>query len=409
MSALYRLSTFLLPSAFIIGSLWNKKLRKGLTGRKQAIVSLKTFAKDKPNVIWFHCASLGEYEQAKPLIEIWKKKQAGFKIAVTFFSPSGYEQIANKNEADWVGYLPFDSKKNAEQFILLLNPKLVYFIKYEFWYYFINGLSSMNIPCFLVSARFNNQQQILKFPVKSFYKTLLSKFDHIFLQDKQSVEVLIKHGLSNHSFSGDTRVDRVIAIKETPFNDNKIEQFCQNRFVLILGSSWEKEESIALELLSMSDYSLIIAPHETGRSKEIFEKFRQYNPQFHKDEAGVDIQQSRVLIINHVGILSKLYRYGQAAFVGGGFSGQLHNILEPAAYGIPVFIGPKFSKFPEAGEMIQLGMVFSTTDATMLLNILNKSKYNRNLQNLTSKWLNEHKGVSLDIFEKTKGERFSNQ
>jgi 3-deoxy-D-manno-octulosonic-acid transferase len=409
MIALYRFTTFLLPLVFRIGSLWNKKLRKGFHGRNQTIHSLKTFTKTNPDVIWFHCASLGEYEQAKPLIEIWKNKQPGIKIAVTFFSPSGYEQIANKNEADWVAYLPFDSKKNAEQFIQLLNPKLVYFIKYEFWYYFINALSSKKIPCYLVSARFNNQQRILNFPLKYFYKTLLSKFDHMFLQDKQSSEVLNRIGLTNHSYAGDTRIDRVIETKETPFEDKLVQQFCQHRFVLILGSSWEKEENTALELLSKSDLNLIIAPHEINRSTEIFEKFKHYNPVLHKTDSAIDIHESRVLIINHVGILSKLYRYGHAAFVGGGFSGQLHNILEPASYGIPVFFGPKFHKFPEAAEMIHSGMAFSITNAGMLSDALNKTKLNSNFQHLSKQWLEENKGVSLRIFEKTAGKDFSDK
>jgi 3-deoxy-D-manno-octulosonic-acid transferase len=409
MIALYRFTTFLLSLVFRIGSLWNKKLRKGLHGRKQTIQSLKAFTKNQPHVIWFHCASLGEYEQAKPLIDLWKLKKPDYKIAVTFFSASGFEQITNKNQADWVGYLPFDSKHNGKEFIDLLKPKLVYFIKYELWYYFINELTTQNIPCYLVSARFQNNQQIFKFPLKGFYKKMLSKFDHLFLQDKQSVEVLNHIGISNHSYAGDTRIDRVIETKETLFEDKLVEQFCQHRFVLILGSSWENEENIALELLSTSTLNLIIAPHEINRSTEIFEKFKHYNPVLHKTDSAIDIHKSRVLIINHVGILSKLYRYGHAAFVGGGFSGQLHNILEPASYGIPVFFGPKFHKFPEAAEMIHSGMAFSIPNADMLSDSLNKTRLNHNFQKLSKQWLEENKGVSLRIFEKTVRKHFSDK
>lgn len=348
---IYNISIILLEAIFKVGRFFNYKIALGYNGRKNWKKQLEVFNKtNNSKVIWFHCASLGEFEMARPVIEeLNKNHKDEFSIAITFFSPSGYEIRKNYNGAKAVFYLPFDTIKNSNDFIKLLNPQIAIFVKYEFWLNYLSVLKRNKIKTILINAIFDDEQIYFKWYGKIYLNALMN-FDHIFVQTRKSLKKLNQKNINKVSVSGDLRYDRVIANSKLTEDFDEIRNFAQNTFTIIGGSTWQAEEYILKYCIQNSDANikLIIAPHDISENhlisiEKLFENFGIAR----LSNNNVTLN-TKVLIIDSIGKLSSIYKYGNAALVGGGFSGALHNIIEPAVFGIPVFFGYKFSKFPEA-------------------------------------------------------------
>ena len=359
-----------------IASLWNPKASQWVIGRKSLIRQIKEAVGNiEGPLIWMHCASLGEFEQGKPLLEELKKSHVGHRILLTFFSPSGYEIRKNNSGADLVFYLPMDSHRNANEFLDAVNPELVIFVKYESWYYYLTELKKRKIPSLLVSAIFKKEQTFFGI-FGGFLRGLLENYTHIFVQDLSSFELLKKYGLrADISIAGDTRFDRVTAILDQPFSHHHIESFCKNSEVLIAGSTWEEDEKMLAQVSKeIPALKLIVAPHEVSESaiektKERFEGSVLLSAL----EADIDSSHAKVLVIDCIGMLSKLYRYSTLCYVGGGFNkAGIHNILEPAAYGRTVVFGPNHQRSAEPAEFIECGAGFSYHRQRELIEIVSR-------------------------------------
>lgn len=326
-------------------------------------------AKDSidPNILlaWFHCASLGEFEQARPIIEAFKYDFPDHKILVTFFSPSGYEVKKNYEHADHVFYLPFDTEKNASQWLDIINPKVVFFIKYEFWYHYFNEINKRNIPLISASAIFRKDQIFFKSYGK-LQRSILQKVTRFFVQNSVSVDLLKSIEIENVTLSGDTRFDRVYEIGQQAPEIPLASEFSKDKQTWILGSVWSEDLEVFLPFINHdeSTHKFIIALHEVTEAgllkieRQLTKKSIRYS-QAHEDT----ISQYDVLLIDNVGMLSSLYQYGDYAFVGGAYGKGLHNILEAATFGMPIFFGNKnYYKFQEARDLIKLEAAFAVED-----------------------------------------------
>ena len=337
-------------------ALFDKKLDVFVKGRKHIFEDLKSNLSDKDNVIWFHSASLGEFEQGIPIIEKLKSDYPTYKILVTFFSPSGYEVRKNYPLADCVTYLPFDTKRNARKFIDSVNPKLAIFIKYEFWPNFLKLLKQHQIPTLLVSGIFRKDQLFFK-GYGGFYRKALKTFDHFFVQNKVSKELLNSIGFQNVGLSGDSRFDRVYSITKQPKKLDFIDAFTKDKITLVAGSTWPDDEAILLNYINNSssdNEKFIIAPHNIHES-EIQQLIQSCNKQICRYSDPKKNNTAQVLIIDSIGLLTAIYGYASMAYVGGGFNKSgIHNILEPATYGLPIIIGPNYEKFNEAVALVNL-------------------------------------------------------
>jgi len=355
MKLLYYISIRLYALAIRFVSLWNPKAKQWIEGRKNWQTRLNSAFANKKNIHWFHCASLGEFEQARPLIEKIKKEVSSASILVTFFSPSGYRSQKNYELADYVCYLPLDTNSNARKFISELDLAKVYFVKYEVWPCFFQALKNNNIPFYLISATFRESQIYFK-PTGKWFKNILSLATSIFVQDEASKAVLDSHNVEGF-VAGDTRYDRVFATAQKAIKNPVVDEFCRSKFTLLAGSCWEKEEEIISEAfygLSHS-FKVVFAPHDISEKhiKGIVNLFQNDTEiiRYSEVKEGVNLRDYDVLILDNIGLLSNAYQYGSAAFVGGGFTNALHNILEPATFGLPVFFGNNHQKFPEANDM----------------------------------------------------------
>lgn len=356
-----------------IVSPFNIKAKLWLNGRKNWTAKVKTVLDSSQQTIWVHCSSLGEFEQGRPLIEAIKTKNPQAKIVLTFFSPSGYEVRKNYSGADYVFYLPIDTKWNAKRFIELINPKFAVFVKYEFWYFYLKGLRERNIPTYIISANFRSDQAFFK-PYGKWYREFLKNFDHLFVQNTHSQELLGSIGITNVTVTGDTRFDRVIKVasdaKTIPF----IEQFCATDKVIIAGSTWPKDEEILAEFIrdNHEKIKVIIAPHEID-SVHIhnIQKNIPYQSILYTQHQTADPSSARILIVDTIGLLASIYRYGHIAYIGGGFGVGIHNTLEAATFGIPVIFGPNYQKFQEAKDLISMGAGFSINSSKELSDLLN--------------------------------------
>ena len=350
MSILYNISIQIHIIAIHIAALFNAKAKLWVKGRKAIFQKLAEAIKEDQDIVWFHCASLGEFEQGKPIIEGYKLKYPNHKILLTFFSPSGYEIRKNYDGVDWVFYLPSDTKKNAIQFLSIVNPIKVIFIKYEFWFNYMNELNKSNTPLYSVSSIFRKEQSFFKY---DFFANQLNNISHFFVQDQNSKELLKNIGITNCTVTGDTRFDSVIANTQNAISIPLIEEFSENKTTIICGSTWPKDEALLVKYIKENpNYNYIIAPHEM---KHINELKKQTNALLFSKADSTNISNSTVLIIDSIGILSNIYKYGDLAYIGGGFGSGIHNILEAVAYGLPVMFGPNYQKFKEANELIELG------------------------------------------------------
>jgi 3-deoxy-D-manno-octulosonic-acid transferase len=352
MLRIYNITIYLYILLVRIHSLINKKSRQWVNGRKNLFKNLITTLSNEKNIIWFHCASLGEYEQAKELIIKYKEEYKEDKILVTFFSPSGYKNIKKNNTIDWIFYIPIDTRKNARKFINLIKPDKVFFIKSEFWYNYMNILAEKNIPLYHISSVFRKNDFAIK---SSFSARVLSQSEHFFVQDEESKLALQSININQVTITGDTRIDSILSDIKVSQEDNTIKYFCKEKPVIIFSSIWSEDEHIVLNYIrSHNNYKYIIAPHEISYCKEIIKKLDPITYSNFNKEAKKDI-----LLIDNIGVLKHIYKYCSIAYVGGGFGDGIHNILEASANGIPVIIGPNYLKFVEAFELISINAAFS--------------------------------------------------
>lgn len=359
-------------SLIYLFSFFNPKAKLFIEGRKNTFLDLaKKLEGNTAPLAWFHCASLGEFEQGRPVIEAFKSSYPHSKILLTFFSPSGYEVRKNYEFADIICYLPMDSAKNAAQFIDIVKPKIAFFVKYEFWYHFVNELHKKHIPIISFSAIFRKEQVFFK-PYGHLFRQTLQKFNHIFVQNQVSVDLLKSIGIQQTSLCGDTRFDRVWAIRETKKEILAAKAFKDNDLLMVVGSSWGEDIRIIAKALKDFPYplKLIIAPHEIGENnlqfieKQFIEKKIIRFSSLALPSVLDEEQQYDILLIDNVGMLSSLYQYGEFAFVGGGFKQGLHNILEPAVFGMPIFFGNRaYKKFDEAVSLADKKVAFPISES----------------------------------------------
>lgn len=408
MRLLYSLIIYAYRLAIGIAGPFNAKAKKWVEGRKDIFQKLEAAIQKDAPLAWFHCASLGEFEQGRPLIEKFRKTNPGYRILITFFSPSGYEIRKNYSGADHVFYLPLDTRANAERFISIVNPKIVFFVKYEFWFNYLDQLHRANIPLFLVSAIFRPDQYFFK-SYGGWARRALHKFTHFFVQDESSKQLLNRFDLHNITISGDTRFDRVADVAAHPKDIPVAATFSSGAMVIVAGSTWDTDDQLLTELASKHNgFKLIIAPHEIEEEKieRLVNAFGgPPNALRFSKAASADPTESRVLIIDNIGQLSSIYRYGQIAYIGGGFGKGIHNTLEAAAYGMPVIFGPNYHKFKEAKKLIELGGAFSISNYNQLeqraLALFNDPSLLKSSSEISRSYVMENRGATSIILRET--------
>jgi len=382
-----------------IVALFNPKAKLFVDGRKNIWEQIETKVNPKDNPIWFHFASLGEFEQGRPVLESLKAKNNDQKIIVTFFSPSGYEIRKNYALAN-VFYLPLDTTSNAKKFITLVNPKIAIFTKYEFWFHYFNALYKNQIPLYLISGIFRPNQSFFKWH-GGFYRNILKCVNHFFVQNEESVLLLKSIGINKVNLSGDTRFDRVYENAQQPKKLKLIEQFCDTSKIFIAGSTWLPDEKLLVSLTKKyPDWKLIIAPHEIGQSHiQEIERLFPKAVKFSNLQPSTFKLQPSILIIDNIGMLSSLYQYAKMAYIGGGFGVGIHNTLEAAAFGLPVIFGPKFDKFQEAKDLITIGAAKSIANADELITAFADFKTNEKASAAARSYVEQKKGATEMIIK----------
>jgi len=373
MTLLYKVAIFFYSMLIRLFAVFNEKARLFVQGRKNWEEILVQKIDTKSKYIWFHCASLGEFEQGRPVIEELKMRFPEYKIVLTFFSPSGYEIRKNYPLADVVAYLPMDTQRNAKTFLNIVKPEKAFFVKYEFWYFYISELKNRKIPLYIISAIFRENQQFFKnTPWGRWYRKMLLQVEHLFVQNEKSGQLLKTIGLSNFTVSGDTRFDRVAAIANSSKEIPVVEKFKGNSLLIIAGSTWKPDEELLAEFINQSGEKFIIVPHEVsaGNINRIHQLLKKPAISFSKINE-TEIDKFQVLIIDSVGLLSSLYRHGNIAYIGGGFGVGIHNILEAATFGLPVIFGPNYKKFKEAVDLTIEGGAVSISNSDELRQALN--------------------------------------
>jgi 3-deoxy-D-manno-octulosonic-acid transferase len=402
---IYNTVIFFYSLSIKIASLFNNKAKLWVEGRTNIFNKLENaFKNNKNEVIWFHCASLGEFEQGRPIIEKIKEKYPHYKILITFFSPSGFEIRKNYNGADYVFYLPIDTARNAKKFIEIVNPKIAFFIKYEFWYHYLKTLKNKQVKVYLISALFHKNQIFFK-PYGSLYREILKCYDYIFVQDDNSMELLTKLGLNNICVSGDTRYDRVFAIASKSNSLELIAAFKADKNLIVAGSCWQAEEQLIVSYIAQKGFThkFIFAPHDISEAhlSQLESLLIKYNYVRYSKADIKSISNFDILIIDNIGLLSSIYKYADIAIIGGAFGSGLHNILEAVVYGCPVIFGPKYYSFPEAVELLNIGGACSVRNSNELMNDIEflSSPENKEFLNKTCKdFVTSRKGATEKIF-----------
>ncbi len=404
---LYRIFIGIYPIAAWILGFVNPKAKQWHTGRKEILTQIAAaLASNTKPIIWMHCASLGEFEQGRPVLEGLQKQYPNYSILLTFFSPSGYEVHKNYAGADYIFYLPMDSAGNASRFLKITNPSIAIFVKYEFWHYYLSQLKKLQIPTILIAGIFRKDQLFFKW-YGSFYKKLLSCFTTFFVQDKSSQSLLHSIGINNEVYiGGDTRFDRVIEIAEALTPIDPIAHFCNNHLVLVAGSTWfQDDETIAHFEKTNPNIKFIIAPHDITNQRlqnclSLYKNavlFSDYVKGFNTAP-----QNCNTLIIDNVGMLSKLYHYATITFIGGGFGADgIHNCLEAAVHYKPVLFGPVYDKYIEAAGLVDAGGAISIQDALDFEAVANKLFSNEadriKMGQHAGNFVHAHKGASAKI------------
>jgi len=409
---LYNLFIWIYPKAAWILGLFNPKAKEWHLGRKGLLSKLSAaFTSQTKPVIWMHCASLGEFEQGRPVLEQLKLTYPNYSILLTFFSPSGYEVHKNYSGADFVFYLPMDGSKNARQFLKIVKPSLAIFVKYEFWHYYLRGLQAQEITTLLIAGVFRKEQLFFKW-YGLFYKNLLHTFTAFFLQDNHSQNLLASVGVENNvHFGGDTRFDRVIEIAEKFTTIEPIAQFCKNSQVIVAGSTWiEDDEIIATLVAKHPSVKFIIAPHNITEQRlkiclGLYKNAILYSNYLHQlNDTEAAPQSFNTLILDNIGMLSRIYHYATISYIGGGFSADgIHNCLEAAVYHKPVLFGPVYDKYIEAIGLIDAGGAVSVDDPShfesAVISILRDDVKRNEMGANAGKFVQAQKGAAARIID----------
>ncbi|MBT8300140.1 MAG: 3-deoxy-D-manno-octulosonic acid transferase [Maribacter sp.] len=386
-----------------IVALFHPKIKLFVQGRRQTYSILKNKIRKENKLIWVHTASLGEFEQGLPIIERLKSTYPNYQLLVTFFSPSGFEVKKNSDVADAVVYLPLDTRKNAKRFLEMVNPSLAIFVKYEIWPNYLKELKEKQVPVLLISAMFRKEQVFFKW-YGGIMRKALGTFTHFFVQDNTSVALLEGIKLTNTTISGDTRFDRVAEILERNNKLSFMESFKGNKICFVAGSTWPEDEELIVKFINETQKQLkfVLAPHNIkaehiqSLKKSIAKKVLLYS------EIGKnDTSSCQVIIINTVGLLTKIYSYADIAYVGGAFATGLHNTLEPAVFGIPILIGPKYKGFNEAAKLVAKKGILVTTNydefTASLDALLDNPDHIKNTGTINSNFVKENIGASVQI------------
>jgi len=407
MVILYNIGIRIYHLGILISSPFNRKAKLWISGRKNIFGRLQSAIDPSDQIIWFHCSSLGEFEQGRPVIEKMREVSPEKKILLTFYSPSGYEIRKDFPGVDYIFYLPLDTRKNARKFIHIVHPEKVYFIKYEYWFHFLKELEITQTNTFLISAIFRKDQVFFKWYGK-WFRRMLKSFNHLFVQDDNSIQILSRIGITNVTVSGDTRFDRVFSIAGKAKQYPGIEAFVSDKRTLVMGSTWPGDEEILIRYINESKLQLkyIIAPHEVHEANiRRIETRVEKNTLRYTGLENSEPEKADVLIIDTIGILSSVYQYGTVAYIGGGFGKGIHNILEAATFGLPIIFGPQFSRFKEAHDLINSGGAFSVSDYNEFLQILTSLLTGENTlkpaSELARNYVISSKGATEKIVSKT--------
>ena len=403
---LYNIAIHFYLLGVAIASLFNEKVRKMWRGERAAFNVLKQKVDPEARYVWFHAASLGEFEQGRPIMERLRREHPEYKILLTFFSPSGYEVRKNYEGADIICYLPLDTPINAIRFLRLVRPVMAYFIKYEFWYNYLHILKYRHVPAYSVSSIFRPDQIFFKWYAKK-YAGVLHCITHFFVQNEQSKELLAKIGITDVTISGDTRFDRVLQIMEQSKHLPIVEAFKQDHHVFVAGSSWSPDEDIFIRFFNEHpEWKLIIAPHVIGNDhlQQILSKLNRKTVRY--TEATTETAaEAQCLIIDCFGLLSSIYHYGEVAYVGGGFGVGIHNVLEAAVWNVPVFFGPNNKRFQEAQQLLASGGGVEITDygsfATAMLRFMSDPEWLRQCGNKAGEYVKSKAGATNIVLKES--------
>ena len=409
MKLFYNFFIYVYAALIRLASLFNPQAKQFLSGRKGEFRKMKAAVGESDEIVWFHCASVGEFEQARPVIEAFKKSFPTYKILLTFFSPSGYELRKNYELADFVFYLPMDKAANARRFMNIFHPRLAIFIKYEYWFNYIDEIYKAGIPLYFVSAIFRKQQHFFLF-YGSWFRKQLRKVTWFFVQNEISDELLSQIGIQNHEISGDTRFDRVFKVLESPFELHEMEVFKGNNDLLVAGSTWPSDEDILLSYLKKEseNFKLLLVPHKIDENHitEILKKFERFSPVRFSQSNEKKLSESKVLVMDKMGLLSGLYRYANLAYVGGGFGVGIHNLLEAAVYGLPVLFGPNHERFQEANDLLTLGGGFTIKNEEefrfLIDRLRNETDFYKQASTVSKGYVTGHSGATGKVILKMK-------
>ncbi|HMT28988.1 MAG TPA: glycosyltransferase N-terminal domain-containing protein [Bacteroidia bacterium] len=399
MVVFYYLIVKLYGLLILISSPFNKKAAKWVAGRRSWKKVIKETLRPGEKRIHFHCASLGEFEQGRPVLESLRQNYNTHKIVLTFFSPSGYEMKKNDPLADYVFYLPLDGPFNSKSFIEIVNPEMSFFVKYEFWHFYIKGFKDHKIPVYFVSCIFRPSQIFFQ-KWGSFFEKILRRVTHFFVQNQESLELLYKQGIPQVTVTGDTRFDRVYFNSQNSQNLPEIASFKGSKKLFVAGSTWGADEKILVSLLKeiTDDFKIIFVPHEISESKIKKLQDKLNNKAIRYSEWDKKSFNSDILIIDNVGMLISIYKYADVAYVGGGFGSGIHNILEAAVFGVPVFFGPKYKKFREAVELVHWKGAFSVKNEKELIDKFTEITFDptrlEKIKEINLRYINNHRGAT---------------
>ena len=359
MTLLYLFGIRLYHLGIRIAALFSEKAAEWIRGRKTVWKELKALKGGDQPLIWVHCASVGEFEQGRPVIEGLRKTHPKHRILLTFFSPSGYRLRKNYDQVDLVTYLPMDGPGSSKRFLDLVQPALAIFVKYEFWHFYLSGLNQRKVPTYLISAHFRADQHFFKW-YGGWFRKILSRFNHLYVQRQSDLELLTRIGISSVTVSGDTRLDRVINIAGDAQPLPWLERGTPESPLLVVGSSWPADEALVIDFLEHEgkDWRCVFAPHEVGEERIQSLMGKLPDGAVRLSQLSDSASGPRIIVVDSIGLLSRIYRYASLTWIGGGFGAGIHNTMEAAVYGMPIVFGPKYEKFAEAVDLIKAGGAF---------------------------------------------------